>query len=277
MNDYKQKKDYKQELIQLFKDNVKGKKANTEGRNEKHDGSAGNWLEEQFGKTPDANNSADFYGYELKNETTSNTTFGDWSPNRFIFKMGDYIEFFKDKEIGTPQDNFCKIFGKSNEDKNGRYSWSGEPVPKIGSFNSFGQKLMIEDSSNDIIVIYSYSEDQRCDKSTIVPEELQQENLELARWFGNISPTTKKIDKCLKQKLEDKFNVNGWFTCKKNSEGIYNKICFGKPINFKNWIELVKEKIVFFDSGMYQGNKRPYSQWRANNSFWNSLIEEEYE
>ncbi|MGR5915634.1 hypothetical protein ACT7CS_01805 [Bacillus pacificus] len=28
---------------------------------------------------------------------------------------------------------------------------------------------------------------------------------------------------------------------------------------------------------MYQGNKRPYSQWRASNSFWDSLIVECYE
>ena len=48
-------------------------------------------------------------------------------------------------------------------------------------------------------------------------------------------------------------------------------------MNYDEWLELVKTGIVFFDSGMYQGNKRPYSQWRANNNFWNSLIEETYE
>ena len=46
---------------------------------------------------------------------------------------------------------------------------------------------------------------------------------------------------------------------------------------YENSIELVKKKVVFFDSGMYQGNKRPYSQWRANNKYWDSLITEEYE
>ena len=29
---------------------------------------------------------------------------------------------------------------------------------------------------------------------------------------------------------------------------------------------------LFFDSGMYQGNVRPYSQWRATTGFWHSLI-----
>ena len=48
-------------------------------------------------------------------------------------------------------------------------------------------------------------------------------------------------------------------------------------MNYNEWIELVKQGIVFFDSGMYQGNKRPYSQWRANNNFWDSLITETYE
>lgn len=45
---------------------------------------------------------------------------------------------------------------------------------------------------------------------------------------------------------------------------------------YENWIKLVKQGVVFFDSGMYQGNKRPYSQWRANNSYWDSLITENY-
>ena len=48
-------------------------------------------------------------------------------------------------------------------------------------------------------------------------------------------------------------------------------------MNFENWIELVKQGVVFFDSGMYVGNKRPYSQWRANNNYWDSLIVETYE
>ena len=40
---------------------------------------------------------------------------------------------------------------------------------------------------------------------------------------------------------------------------------------------LVIQGIVFFDSGMYEGNPRPYSQWRANNNLWDSLIIESYE
>lgn len=50
----------KELLIKLFRANVKGKKPDVTGRNIRHDGRAGNWLEEQFGKHPDADNHADF-------------------------------------------------------------------------------------------------------------------------------------------------------------------------------------------------------------------------
>lgn len=266
----------KETLIELFRKNVKGKAPNVTGRNERHDGREGNWLEEQFGKHPDADNHADFFGYELKNQTTSKTTFGDWSANRYIFKTGPYVHCFENPQRGTRQDIFCETFGKPNPEKNGRCSWSGSPCPKLGDYNEFGQKLIIDDN-NDIVAIYSYSEDRRTNKSVIVPEILRQDELELARWYGESSPSNDRGDKCLKDKLEDKFNDKGWFTCKKDSNGRYNKICFGEPMNFENWIELVKKGIVFFDSGMYVGNNRPYSQWRANNNYWDSLIVETYE
>lgn len=263
-------------LIDLFRNNVKGKIPNLEGRNTRHDGREGNWLEEQFGKMPDADNHADFYGYELKNETTSKTTFGDWSANRYIFKTGPFQHCFSGKNTSERQDSFCSIFGKPNEKKGGRCSWSGSPCPTIDEYNDFGQKLII-DSNKDIVAVYSYSQDQRINKSVIVPSILQKEDLEIARWFGQISPSSKRADKCLKAKLEDKFNDKGWFTCKKDSLGRYCEICFGNPFDYDDWIDLVRIGIVFFDSGMYQGNKRPYSQWRASNNYWDSLIVERYE
>ncbi|MCC0647270.1 LlaMI family restriction endonuclease [Clostridioides sp. ZZV15-6598] len=266
----------KANLIHLFRENVKGKQPDVSGRNIRHDGRKGNWLEEQFGKTPDADNHADFFGYELKNETTSKTTFGDWSANRYIFKDGSYVGLFKGKNNYEKQDSFCEIFGKPNAEKNNRFSWSGSPVPKIGSYNDYGQILIIE-SNYDITARYSYSKDNRPDKHIIVPDQLQEEDLELARWFGKTSPSVKQKDKCLKIKLENKFNDKGWFTCKTDVNGKYCEICFGNPFNYDDWIELVRRGIVFFDSGMYQGNKRPYSQWRANNTYWDSLIVERYQ
>jgi hypothetical protein len=265
----------KQQLITLFRVHIKGKKPDLSGRNIKHDGREGQWLENQFGIHSNASNSADIMGYELKNETSSKTSFGDWSANEYIYNNPLYSSVFSDATPLKRRDKFLSIFGKPNIQKGGRCSWSGEPCPKIGTFNRFGQKLVVL-SNNDIIALYCYSQDQRDNKSTVVPEILQKENIELARWYGNETPKGKK-GKCLKDKVEDKFNDKGWFTCKKDSTGAYYKICFGNPMTFNAWIELVKRGIVFFDSGMYQGNKRPYSQWRAENNYWNSLIIEEFE
>lgn len=265
----------KELLIKLFRENVKGKMPDVDGRNARHDGRAGNWLEEQFGKHPDADNRADFFGYELKNETTSKTTFGDWSANRYIFKTGPYANLFKNSSIGTPQDVFCQYFGQPNPKKNNRFSWSGKPIPRLNKYNDFGQIMIIE-PNKDIVIKYSYSEDRRENKSSIIPLQLQKDDIELARWFGSTSPSTKRADKCLKDKLEDKFNQKGWFTCKTDSNGRYKEICFGGTFNFDQWLDLVSKGIVFFDSGMYQGNKRPYSQWRASNTYWDSLIIERY-
>lgn len=265
----------KRKIIDLFHQNVKGRTPDVSSKNIRHDGRRGHWLEAQFGVSANADNEADLYGYELKNETTSGkTTFGDWSANEYIFKVGPFAYLFAGNTTPEKQDSFCRIFGKPNMEKGGRFSWSGSPVPKIGHFNDFGQILVIEDNF-DITAYYSYSEDRRTDKEIIVPSQLRQEFLILARWYGVSSPTGK--GKTLKDKLEDKFDVLGWFTCKTDSSGAYNKICFGEPVVFENWIQLVSNGTVYFDSGMYEGNKRPYSQWRANNDYWNSLITDCYE
>ncbi|WP_346675077.1 LlaMI family restriction endonuclease [Methanobrevibacter woesei] len=266
----------KEQIIELFRRNVKGKSPNVNGKNKRHDGKAGHWLEQQFGITANANNKADLFGYELKNETSSKTTFGDWSANIYVFTNSEYSSLFEGNRRYEKQDSFLRIFGKSNEEKGGRYSWSGAPCPKIDSYNDFGQILSVE-SNKDIVAFYSYSHDKRPDKANIVPKELQIENLEIARWYGENFPTSNKGGKCLKAKLEDKFNDKGWFTCKTDVNGKYDKICFGEPVNYDDWLDLIKEGIVFFDSGMHEGNKRPYSQWRANNKFWDSLITETYD
>lgn len=265
----------KEKLINLFKKNVKGKKCNVSKKNPRHDGRKGHWLEEQFGVTANSDNSADLYGYELKNETTSKTTFGDWSANKYIYKDINFADCFKGDTTYEKQDSFCHIFGHPNPNKKNRYSWSGKPVPKIDGFNEFGQILKVQDNL-DIVAVYSYSQDMRKDKQLIVPKKLQKDDLILAKWFGVKSPSTRRKDKCLKDKLEDKFNDKGWFTCKTDENGYYNEICFGAPFTYSRWIELVKKGIVYFDSGMYETNKRPYSQWRASNNFWDSQITERY-
>ena len=75
----------KEEIIELFRQNVKGRKCDVTGCNERHDGRFGHWLEHQFGVLSNDYNCADIMGYELKNETTSKTTFGDWSANVYVF------------------------------------------------------------------------------------------------------------------------------------------------------------------------------------------------
>ncbi len=247
--------DSKRLIIELFNRNVRGKCADISDANSSHDGSEGHWLERQMGIAPNANNDADLFGYEMKKQTKSKTTFGDWSADYYIFRdNGKYPKFSRD-------DHFLPVFGKPNVEKNNRYSWSGEPCPKISGYNSFGQRLIVS-SDDNIIAEYSYQYDQRPEKNKIVSINMQVENLRLAQWSK----------KNLKEKVNNKFNQNGWFRCEKNSQGVYQSIAFGKPINFESWIGLVKKGIVFFDSGMFQGNTRNYSQWRANNDLWDSLI-----
>lgn len=264
----------KEKIINLFYQNVYGKKVELNNINTKHCGKKGYWLEEQFGIKHNNKNSADLYGYELKNQTTSKTTFGDWSANEYIFNNPIYFNVFNETKIVERRNHFLQIFGKLNIEKGGRYSWSGNICPKIHNFNNFGQRLLVVEN-NDVIVEYSYENDMRDDKKIIVPLIFQKENIILARWYGNSTPLSKK-GKCLKNRVDDKFNDKGWFICKTTNEGIYNEICFGQPINFNNWIELLKKGVVYFDSGMYETNPRPYSQWRANNNFWNNLIIEKY-
>lgn len=246
----------KQKIIQLFEKNVKGKKPDLSNYTAKHDGKEGHWLEGLMGVKPNADNKPDLYGYEMKKYTPMKTTFGDWSANSYIFK---------DKSYGITRDDFLKIFGKPNVKKNGRFSWSGEPCPTIKKYNSFGQKLFVDKDKN-IIAKYSYSKDKRLNKQKVVPKIMQKEDLILAFWNAD----------SMKKKVEDKFNVKGWFKCQKNAEGVYDEIVFGDPITFDRWIKDVESGDIFFDSGMYQGNFRPYSQWRAVNNYWNKLIVSRY-
>jgi hypothetical protein len=246
----------KKKIIKLFLTKVKGKKPDSSKANQRHDGKDGHWLETQMGIKHNGDNAPDLDGFEMKNNTTSKTTFGDWSASYYIFK---------DDRYGINRDNFLEIFGAPNPLKNNRYSWSGKPTPKIGSFNDFGQILKI-DKNNNIKAVYSFSKDKRKDKKSIIPKIMQKDNLLIAQWDSEM----------MKKRVEDKFNMLGWFKCLKNPEGIYENIVFGAPINFDAWINGVKKGLIFFDSGMYQGNIRPYSQWRADNKYWDSLVIETY-
>lgn len=246
----------KQSIVRLFEKNVKGLKATPQG-NLNHDGRCGHWLEEKMGLRVNGLNQPDILGYEMKNDTSSKTTFGDWSPDRAIFKQGGL------NNIQMKRAHFLRVFGAPNPLKDDRYSWSGSVFPKYEKYTAVGT-TMLEDHLGNIIIQYDFSEDTRENKKDIVPEGLQKDGLELAVWDK---------DK-IKSKLERKFNQKGWFICKRNNEGFYEKICFGAPICFSSWIKLVRSGEVYLDSGMYDGNNRPYQNWRASNALWESLIEE---
>ena len=247
----------KQKIIKLFDENVRGKRPETSSYNQDHDGKSGHWLEVQMGVKANASNAPDLFGYEMKNHTKDKTTWGDWSASYYIFK--------KDSGYNISKKEFLHIFGKSNTNKDGRYSWSGEPCPKIGKFNNFGQILKI-DPDNNILALYYFSKDNRVDKLKIVPHNMQIEALILARWDAA------KLEKL----VERKFNQSGWFKCLKNKQGIYTKIVFGPPINYSDWLKLVRSQDAFFDSGMNEGTSRNRSDWRSNNSVWERLIDSSY-
>lgn len=259
----------KEKIIKRFNDNVKGKIPDTTLANQKHDGKNGHWLETQMGITHNGDNKPDLFGYEMKNKTTSGKiSFGDWSADEYIFLHGRGKNKINsiNQNYQLTRKQFLEIFGKPNVEKNNRLSWSGIPCPTYYlDITTFGQELKLDNNEN-IIILYHYSKDTRTNKNSIVPSNLQNDNIIIALWKKDT----------LKRKLEDKFNQKGWFTVSTNQNGFYEKIHFGNPMNYDSWIELFKNKKVFFDSGMYDGNIRPYSQWRATTGVWHSLITESF-
>ena len=124
----------KQQIIDVFRKNVKGKKPDVTSQNINHDGKHGHWLETKMGLAHNADNSADMLGYEMKNETTSGKiTFGDWSADEYIFLHGRGSQSNSiNKNYKITRDNFFEIFGKPNSLKNNRLSWSGELIDLFG-------------------------------------------------------------------------------------------------------------------------------------------------
>lgn len=244
----------KEQIISLFFQNVKGKQpTKTFGE---ADGTQGHWLEAQFGIKPNGDNAPDLFGYELKNDTNSKTTFGDWQASKYIF----------DKKTGScSKFDFFRFFGAPNPKKGGRYSWSGKPFPSVKKWNEFGQKLLISEDGS-VFAVYNYGRDLRPHKESLIPSKYQSGDIALAIW---------ERDR-LKNLVENKFNVSGWFKCLKDDSGTYVEIAFGPTITFEHFIGAVRTGDIYLDSGMYEGNPRPYQQWRADNSFWNALIVDRY-
>jgi len=256
----------KQQIIDLFNKNVKGKDICLDKYNETHCGKEGHWLEEQMGISSNSKNEPDINGYEMKKESKK-ITLGDYSASEYAFsKKGKRNQINKENEwsddIKITRKEFIQYFGNLNPLKN-RYSWSGKCVPTYNSWNSNGQNLLT--INNDIIIYYSYERDTRSNKETF-PQFLKKDII-IAIWNAT------KMEK----NINNKFNQKGFFTCKKDTKDKYTSICFGKPFNFEYFIICIQNKKIIFDSGMYDGNTRNYSQFRGTGtSFWNELIIEEY-
>jgi hypothetical protein len=258
--------DNKQKIIKLFNDNVKGVEINVDEQNEKHCGKEGHWLEKKMGIAHNSKNQPDIYGYEMK-KSSKKTTLGDFSACEYAFSgtnKRNVINILNNwtDDMKISRSSFIQTFGNPNQNKNNRYSWSGSCIPSYNEWNINGQCLSITEN-NDIIIYYSFSKDTRT-KNNNFPLFLQNENIVIALW---------KSDKMMNH-INNKFNQNGFFICKKICNK-YEKICFGKPFDFEYFIECIKNNKIIFDSGMYDGNTRNYSQFRGT-YFWKELIIEEY-
>jgi len=256
----------KQQIITLFNNNVKDKEICLEGQNTLHCGKEGHWLETQMGIKHNAKNEPDINGYEMK-KFSLKTTLGDFSASEYAFSKNNKRNTINSHnnwtdEIKMTRNEFITFFGNANPNKNNRFSWSGSCVPTYNNWNFAGQNILVLEN-NDLAIFYSFSKDTRIRKEDF-PEFLHNDNIMIAIW---------KADK-MKQHIENKFNKKGFFICKK-TDNKYKNICFGKPFNFEYFIECIKNKKIIFDSGMYEGNTRNYSQFRGSD-FWNELIIEEY-
>lgn len=245
-------------IISIFIKNVKGKPIITKNKN---CGDEGHWLETQMGIQHNSKNEPDIRGFEMKKQS-SKITLGDFSASEYIFSSYDKRSFLNtingwNHDVSMSRTDFIHLFGTPNPLKNNRYSWSGKCVPKYGCWNDCGQTLKITDN-NDICTYYSYSLDTR---GLEMPDYLKKDDILVSVWMSEK----------LKKNIENKFNKKGFFICKKTGD-TFDKIIFGKPFDFTYFIKSIKEGIIIFDSGMYEGNSRNYSQFRASLGIWNTLL-----
>jgi hypothetical protein len=256
---------FKKKIIETFICNVKGKIIEI---NKKHCGSEGHWLEEKMGIKHNCKNEPDIFGYEMK-KNSSKITFGDFSASEYLFsKKKETIENINSwgKNINCiTRSEFIKYFGTPNPLKNNRYSWSGNCVPKYGEYNDSGQMLKFNDNLD--LCVFFFDKDKR-ETKFLLPEFIKnvEQPIIIVLW---------KKEK-LERHINNKYNKNGFFICKKLNNK-YEKICFGGKFNYLHFVENVKNKNIIFDSGMYMGNSRNYSHFRSStNNFWNLLIIDEY-
>ncbi len=242
------------EIVERFRTHVLGRQPDLSSYNARHDGAEGDWLTYQMGLSANGKNEPDFKGFEMK-KSSSKITFGDWSPDVAVYHT-------RVRRSEMSRDEFLRVFGAvpatSRGEGAGRFSWSGKVFPKVGSVNFAGQEMLVEEQG-DIVILYRHVLDTR--KATAVPAKFRTGEVCLARWTAGQ----------MKNRVESKFNVRGWFICEKAANGTYARVVFGPKIDFACFIRLVRCGLVFCDCGMHMGNPRPYMTWRAGESVWRRL------
>lgn len=254
-------------IINKFRENVKGKTIEDDSEKTKHCGREGHALETLMGIKHNSKNEPDILGYEMKKQSKK-ITFGDFSATEYLFsKNREHINIANDwKKDDHPvtRKEFINYFGTPNPLKNNRFSWSGNCVPKYGTWNSCGQ-CMTFNAEMDLCIFYLFEKDERAEKHAY-PSFLKNGKIVIAVW--------KKTK--LETHVNNKYGKKGFFICKKNNN-VYDKICFGNPFDFNYFADHIKNKNIIFDSGMYDGNSRNYSQFRSTmGNFWETLITDEY-
>ena len=270
-------KDAKARIKYLFDKNIRGQVFHPPALSSSHSSShssscckvikasdEGHWLEERFGLQANCHGGADLFGYEIK-KASDKITFGDWAADEYIFRPGAVLlQHNPHVPLGAlDKDAFLYLFGLYN-DTHGRFSWSGLTSPRLNQVNAYGQMLVMDAQENLFVVYHPHFDVSVADKPNWV---WHSEVTVLAFW------SRAKIDRHVTQK----FNQRGFLLCKKRQEdGVYTDLCFGRPINTGMWLDSVRKGLVFLDSGMTEGNRRNYSMWRAHARFWDTLIEEVY-
>jgi hypothetical protein len=235
----------KNTIINKFNKNLKGKKFTKDKFNK--DCEEGHFVEKNLGIKANSNNRPDLLGYECKKESRVIT---------FVDKQTD-IKYYEGKEFNNRDKETKKKYWENFTRKLDELRIGGW---NLDTFDNYGQCLKV-DQKNNINIIYNYEYDKRPNKINLVSEYYHDMN-------DHIIGTWKS--ETLKKTIEDKFNQNGFFICKKKN-GIYESISFGKPITFTNWIKSFKEKKIYYD-GYSLLNGRWRGTFRAQKSWWYTML-----
>jgi len=245
------------QLKKKFVNNLKTKIF--DNKHSSHCGSEGHFIEKCLGLEHNSKNEPDFMGWEIKKKSNK-ISFGDWSASGYLFKQDELMKRVNKINTNITRDEYMKLFGSYNHKKQ-RYAWSGKCIPKVDKWNYNGTIMKCE--NGNIYIFYNYMKDTR---KLDIPDIYQNKYIILQYW--------KYSD--LKKRLENKFNKNGFVVFEKNIDNQYNKMLICKTIEYITFYNMFKSGKIIFDSGMYQGNNRNYSQFRANWKIIQELIFEEY-